>query len=262
MDFPSTATCLRCGYPLHLLPKHICPECGQCFDPRDPLSFADKHSIRFTRWQRRVRHWRRIGVAPSLPWCVLLVVFTGYLVVATSNPAFLSYTDFTCSEAYRWRILNVLALAVIFFSAFGWARRASARSKLLAQSPRHLPADNRWRSGLVLVCVFMNASLLVPWTLWLRFEISRNALEHAARQQIAKGTGTFDAGWIGLYYVNGIFLHYDGTVVLDTCRVSHLHRDWYHRVGFIFSPNGRAEGTSKSERELTLEWSAGNWADN
>lgn len=38
--------CLGCGYDLHALSEHRCPECGRVFDPRDESTYSP------TRWLR------------------------------------------------------------------------------------------------------------------------------------------------------------------------------------------------------------------
>jgi hypothetical protein len=39
MPSPETMYCLSCGYDLHGLPEHRCPECGRAFDPDDSATF-------------------------------------------------------------------------------------------------------------------------------------------------------------------------------------------------------------------------------
>jgi len=190
--------------------------------------------VRFARWQRQVRYWERIAAPPSRAWCALVVLCTSYLLVATSNPAFLADVDFAYFEAYALRVVNVCAIGVVLFAGCRSVRTGYARNHMRAQLAEWLPADNRRRRRVIGVCAVVGASLLIPWTLWIRFELSRPAFERAAQQQLAIGLGTFEPRWVGLYRVSGIFLYPRGLVMLDTSWVSHEKRKYTERVGFYY----------------------------
>lgn len=213
--------CLECGYRIDQLHGSKCPECGTSFDLNDPATFDDG-----TRRQHPLDPRR----PPSLVNCAVILALTVAGLIDRSTPG----TSCFMSLGYLlWFVLVVAALIRLAAS--------SSRPRPVAPS-RQKQIRRRWMVAPVCGALLF-PTLLLPWPLWIRFQISRSSLASAV-QQVRAGT-LHTPAWIGLYYVHDAQEVGPTTAPSRSVKFTTGH-DFLDQYGFLFAPT--PDPTSRLER--------------
>lgn len=170
-----------------------------------------------------------------------------FALVTESEPEYTTYFwNAPRGIIYLLPGLPILAAAMI----------AGLRSVLKFIATRYAKPAVRFRSDANDVAFLLLASMLIwPWPLHLRFQMSRPALQSAARAAQATGSCT-DAQWIGLYRVRGVYVHNRGQVFFDTALSGDGWLPLECRSGILFEPTVSPEWWSPVRtRTLAKSWS-------
>ena len=100
--------CLGCGYCLHGLTEHRCPECGRPFVPGDPRTYSDTD-----------KPHRKLGIVPAIVCTIATVI----CVLVTWDHGFTLlywYDSGVLRQAWNWRF-QVSGHVFMFFLAGGAA---------------------------------------------------------------------------------------------------------------------------------------------
>jgi hypothetical protein len=230
---PIHALCLHCNYSLRQLTVARCPECGQSFDPADPLTMRDPTQPGgFELWARR--RATRVGRPCRWIWPATLVATAWVATMSISSLGSVTVPLFLLSLA---------------FVAIGmpYAFRQAIRAYLVARG--HLPAEilavDRLRVRKAR-CAFVLTALAVAIRapLYVGFFVSLPALDRSARYEWnvrPDGDPRPESMWIGVIRIHRITTDGNGVnfITGDTMSISyqpenrdrhpaiHLYGDWY-----------------------------------
>lgn len=198
-DVPDTAVCLGCGYSLRGLPSAVCPECGRGFEPQDPASYRDPSGP---------GSLLRLANAPGLWHRRTIVLLAVILILDRSSPGQL--LGFSCFYyLYPFLCLSILAVDYLI-------RLVAAVAKRIRDRPVSSPTGKASSRKCWLVtptCALVLASMtLYPCPAWVRFRLSRSALERA----VAAGSSSRDWDLVGLFIVRRIAARGNGVVFVST----------------------------------------------
>lgn len=185
-SLPESARCRNCGYSLHGLAEHRCPECGLQFDPEDPTTYAGREYI------------ARIYDMARPPSRALLVI------AALSMPL-----EFVASFATRPEHAQIAApLFLAITSALLWIDtklRHKARG-MLASRPAGVSEATlaRWREGRhrtrwTWLCLVVTGSLALASPdalLGIQFALSRPFFAREV-EGVRKQFGPAACGFVG-----------------------------------------------------------------
>jgi len=255
-DISPTATCLTCGYALRGLPSHVCPECGQEFNPSDPTTFDDAEARSELRRIKRIRRWQKHSKPPSGLRCIIVVVSTAYLIVIVDVSLFVLAGEPRSTADFAQYLLHLVAVIILALALRSQIRGAYSRYHLKAVGAEfQTEFRTRYASRLVSLCCLIAVFLAFkPLTLTLRFALSRHALEAAAKTQLAQGQSSESRQRVGLFLVNGIYLHNGGQVFFNLTGSSGWVRQ-YQRFGLLYEPNGRGWAGVYRRCLLNADWS-------
>lgn len=205
---PSDATCLDCGYRLLGNKSGKCPECGREFHPGDSSTFATP---------ALGSSWRKWAVPPTNGECLWTAVFGLYTLYCASCPS-----SYPCGRGAIGAMICSAPIWIPLLVAYLVRRFASSKAAALdSDEPTASKSESRsgrWRWRLLpFFVVLVLTSLVHPWPLVLRFEISRSAFDAAyadARSGQFRGSRR-----VGLYHASLIFLA-DGGASLRSGSVS------------------------------------------
>lgn len=163
---PSHARCLKCNYPLHSLPTHICPECGKEFNP------ADAATMNLGRIPGPIARWllRRAG----WPTLLLAVAATITLLITSGPPRMvapkLADTAYLLNFSQRSNRLNtkldvfyadaiVVWIVLLAFLAIRIVARVAAQRIYSRRDPA--PRRHAFRQILLLLVVLLSAAIML-----------------------------------------------------------------------------------------------------
>jgi len=233
------ARCLWCGYPLQGLPGPVCPECGRSFDPDDQSTYDHPWIPPSWRiWAKPPRTWHAL--------CVVTITLVALENISTTGALIRSQSwILPCAASFTCAAVPMLFVVVCNYLIRLFAvRNDCERSSADKARKRH---DRKWRWLVTPVCLAVIGSALIrPWPLYVRFYLSRPALEQAAQKVLAQPQTILGSRWIGLYYIEQFELASTG------CVQFHTGRTLAGRVGFEYDPKG---GTaSQTMRRLAADW--------
>jgi hypothetical protein len=227
-QLPDTAVCLQCGYSLRGLPEPRCPECGRAFDPADPRTFGPRSSTRwFQGWDAPPPQWQAYVLAlfSILP----IVYFSSPVRLAAAWPRHRSFGE------------SVLLLASVLLPTvlgLGYCIRVIAilDSRRRSGVPPSGLSRGGWRQWVVTpVCILLLAAappMTCFWPCYLRFHLSRPALEREAKACLEGSPRLKEGRWIGLYYVKRTAARGSGAAVFEIEPGS----AGVDAVGFVYDP--------------------------
>lgn len=186
---PVDARCLDCGYRLFTNESGVCPECGRLFDSHDPTTF---------RVGDQPGAWRAWARPPTMFECIAIFIFGVLMIWGSSSPPEHSSVLFSLSMICGGVIW--VPIVIVFFCrvAAVWADRRRADQSAMTCDRRRV---GRWLVVPIFLLVIIS-QLLYPWALVLRFSLSRDAFEQAAKDVRA---GLFQTPRrVGLYSVRSV----------------------------------------------------------
>jgi ABC-type multidrug transport system fused ATPase/permease subunit len=161
------------------LTEPICPECGRGFDPHNPATWNDlSKSARWFWWYG----------PPGR-------VFNGYIVFVTVSLVFMAsaggpedWTGIFGVVAFFCAMFTVmLPVPLVILVAFFIRVVVTYKyRKIWGADVFSGKRNNLWRWSTFPVCIAISISLLLwPWSMYLRFTLSRSAFDQAAQQVLS-----------------------------------------------------------------------------
>lgn len=212
---------MTCGYQLHGLAEHRCPECGRPFDPADPKTMSKINSSALKHWPMH---------APGWIFHLTTAVLAMAMLVAWTPPG---------------GYFSLVMLSLIGWVLFGgiWCLRLVITLGLMLyhhdRPPSPLNWAMRWMVAPLIVCLTLG---LIVKRVPLRagFRLSRPAMQQLAQQVMAVPPGGVMPAdrFVGIYHASsaeqlpwGMRFEVKGAGFMDRC-------------GFAYSPAGPPLPTS------------------
>jgi len=252
LSIPDTAVCLGCRYQLRGLVNPVCPECGRRFNPDDRRTFGDLfHRGVLYRMTHPAQNWLRYTI---VIWAMTVIACYAQLGTSVIWPfakkSYFRSRGIPVDDLILMSGFAVLAVCCLIALQHVAMWKLTARLDRAGAPPPVSKLMKWWWTPLCLGLVFSIAAY--PWPIWLRFQFSRSAMETAAKEQIAMGTGSLEDRVCGGFLLDGILI-YSGPVALLSLKG--------HRGGFVYSPDPQWERDFAIP--LTRNWSYtprwGNW---
>ncbi len=230
---PADAKCIECGYRLLGLFNTVCPECGLPFEPDDPETY---HTPSLPNWIRKNSHPPR----KRYVWCFFIVLLLTILDVSSPGHAHLAIC--------LWTPACVLA---IFFLSLDWVLKVIAR-RVAQELPGVKDSEplRRWLWTPIMIAVVISL-LMYPWPAYLRFQLSKVAMEKAINNPPAIAHP--ESVQIGFFWVQRVTKNLDGSVFFET-GVKFLDMS-----GFLYVPASSLPlmGDYYLDHKLTENWYIG-----
>lgn len=230
---PEAAVCIKCGYLLRGLPEHVCPECGQAFNPNDNTTYHNPiHTKYFIRYSLPPRKWR-------LRLIIIVTLIILFDISTPGNIFFLSGIYFVCAFVLiLWITIDYIVHVIytLLNQNKSFQNNAQLKSKL-----------QRWRWFITPTCLLLiGSALYYPWPAWIRFRLSLPAFEHL----VQNGTTSNQSQMVGLYMVHSINNYPNGMVFFQT------DNDFIIQAGFMFNPSHQLtrQGNLIQNHYLTDSW--------
>ena len=222
--------CLRCGYLLRGLHKHVCPECAQQFDGNDS---------------------RTVNTGRPMPqWALVLLTTPGYAVYPVAAAGCVLF--FWIGRTRCWQTDELLVAIGVWF---GVALLSYARQAIrLAVARRYLqPA---WRAaapvrqwiGISSVFGISLVALMFGLPLYVWFAVSKPAFDAIVKQEAeAKGGTSAPPNRAGVYKVVEVRRRSQDVHVIVYIR-------GWDACGFVYSPKGTPFGRCRRLWGGWYEW--------
>src|SRR5690606_4373400 len=75
--------CIDCGYRLRGLKRHMCPECGRPFNPRDASTF--RQPVAAYKWVPQISESLQVAISIPVVNLILLELFVAYAVLVRNG---------------------------------------------------------------------------------------------------------------------------------------------------------------------------------
>jgi len=240
LPVPDTAVCRHCGYSLRGLPKAMCPECGEAFDPADPATYRVDPK---TRW-----YWRWAG--PPRRWhSVIAIGLTAFILLDVSSPGVSALCGALGEMA--WLLCWVVGMFLLLYLLPINYLVHLAASLRCRKEPGELPPRMGMRScrGWLLapICgVLVVTAVYFAWPALIRFHVSRSAFEAVV------GSGRECSGeFVGLYYIERVNYHPDGVTYFETGTIM------MDAAGILYNPTDNPSGAYDSALRIIRRLGAG-----
>ncbi len=204
------ALCLHCGYSLRGLPEARCPECGEAFDPLDPLTFRDSRRCEEMRRTHR-REWAACAAPPTWAETILVSAVTVWVLVDASRELFANPFGRLGMRAEGVRAATLCFLGLVFF-----IRALASLVEWLRPEPRisapRMSGCSRWIVTIVSFVLLFSTPQLQIQLRTFAWDHSFSALEARAQEMLRNPVTQNQPTRVGWLRVRRIAVLGDGRV--------------------------------------------------